>query len=66
MKIIKHGVYDPKIRRFYCQSCGCIFDAEEDEYLREIDCRNETIYSCICPDCGLTSYTSSRVPEDEQ
>ena len=65
MKIVKHGVYDPKIRRFYCQHCGCMFDAEEDEYSREIDCRNETIYSCICPDCGLTSYISARVPEDE-
>lgn len=65
MKVIKHGRYTNSDRRFYCQSCGCIFDAEVDEYSYEIDCCNETIYSSICPKCGITSYISSRVPEDK-
>ena len=64
MKVVKHGGYIPTIRRFYCKACGCIFDAELGEYEYEMDCRNETIYSCICPECGVTSYISSRVPEE--
>lgn len=66
MKIVRHGRSANRDRRFYCQSCGCIFDAERDEYSYEIDCRNETIYSSICPECGTTSYISASVPEDEQ
>ena len=63
MKIIKHGRSTNRDRRFYCQSCGCIFDAEYDEYSYEIDCRNETIYSSICPECGMTSYISAGIQE---
>ena len=66
MKIVIHGrrTHDSN-RRFYCQSCGCVFDAEFGEYSYEIDCHNETIYSSICPECGTTSYISAAVPEDE-
>lgn len=66
MKIVRHGRSANRDRRFCCHSCGCIFDAECDEYSYEIDCRNETIYSSICPECGLTSYISSRIPEDDR
>lgn len=65
MKIVKHGRSANRDRRFFCQSCGCIFDAEYDEYSYEIDCRNETIYSSICPECGTTSYISAGVREAE-
>lgn len=63
MKIVKHGRSANRDRRFFCQSCGCIFDAEYDEYSYEIDCRNETIYSSICPECGMTSYISAGIRE---
>ena len=63
MKIVKHGRSANRDRRFFCQSCGCIFDAEYDEYSYEIDCRNETIYSSICPECGMTSYISAGIQE---
>lgn len=63
MKIVRHGRSANRDRRFFCQSCGCIFDAEYDEYSYEIDCRNETIYSSICPECGTTSYISAGIQE---
>lgn len=66
MKIVSHGRSANRDRRFYCQSCGCIFDAELREYSYEIDCHNETIYSSICPECGMTSYISAAVPEDDR
>ena len=32
MKIIKEGVSQDKIKRFECDVCGCIFEADEGEY----------------------------------
>ena len=32
LKIIKEGVSQDKIKRFECDVCGCIFEADEREY----------------------------------
>lgn len=54
MEIIKLG-RNPKpisaIRRFKCTYCGCVFEADKNEY----ECGSQYsdfYYSCKCPCCG--------------
>ena len=58
MKILKEG--DPgrleNSRRFECPACGCVFVANEGEYRRDVDLRNETTLTCECPTCGRKVY----------
>ena len=58
MKIIKEGDLNKlkRIKRFECKECGCIFEAEKDEY-KEGSQYNETYYYCACPCCNQTVYT---------
>ena len=58
MKIIKEGDLKKlkKIKRFECKECGCIFEAEKDEY-KWGNQYNETYYYCACPCCNQTVYT---------
>lgn len=54
MKIIQHG--KPKtdfntIKRFKCDFCGCVFEADKGEY--KVGTQYNSIYhQCKCPDCG--------------
>ena len=48
MKIIKQGNYNP-IKRFECDKCGCVFEAEKGEYQFLPFKENE--YLCKCPTC---------------
>lgn len=54
MKIIQHGrpetVLNP-IKRFKCIFCGCVFEAEKDEYQSDTQ-YNEVYFHCKCPECG--------------
>lgn len=57
MKIIKAGDLSRvhRVLRFDCQKCGCVFEANENEY-EKADCwaqmhDNEEAY-CKCPCCG--------------
>ena len=58
MKIIKEGDLKKlkKIKRFECKECGCIFEAEKDEYKWDSQ-YNVTYYYCTCPCCNQTVYT---------
>lgn len=59
MKIIKDGDLNrlKRIRRFSCDTCGCLFEADKDEY--EADTQyNETFYLCNCPCCGSKAKES--------
>lgn len=53
MKIIKPG--DPgrldTTRRFECAACGCVFEANATEYIKESDFRNGIFCRCACPTC---------------
>lgn len=53
MKIIKHGNLGvlKNICRFQCYKCGCIFEADDNEYIPLL-ARNEEYYSMGCPYCG--------------
>ena len=54
MKIIKEGDLNrlKEIRRFECEACGCIFEAENTEYKRDYSQReNCGWYAIKCPTC---------------
>ena len=47
--IIQSGKLDSKI--FSCTKCGCVFEADESEWTKDIFC--DTIFiSCKCPTCN--------------
>ena len=60
MKIIKQGLPKEEVERiakatkqFTCERCGCIFEADKDEYSIRQCGYNETEYYCICPNCEI-------------
>lgn len=60
MKIIKQGkskeeLNKPKIKRFECYKCECVFEADETEYKADTD-YIYTTYSCGCPNCGESAF----------
>lgn len=56
MKIIKFGDRQKKaIKRFVCDECGCIFEADRAEYETRFH-RNETYYAVNCPCCNKVVY----------
>ena len=48
-KIIEHGKKPNTIKRFICTHCGCVFEADSDEYKHTLD-RNEDIWTSECPE----------------
>ena len=57
MKIIKPGNIDKikKMKMFNCDFCGCLFEADNTEYITNSQ-YNETYYYVICPFCGRRVY----------
>ncbi len=57
MTVLKEGNCDCakmlvlKIRRFKCDQCGCVFEANKDEY-KSVAQYNDIYYFCKCPCCG--------------
>lgn len=53
MKILKQGKIKniSGIKRFKCNYCGCVFEAEQGEY-KSGQHYNDTYYFCECPFCG--------------
>lgn len=51
-----------KIRTFECDECGCIFEANKDEY-KYGEQYNETYYYCVCPCCQRTTYHEVKLPK---
>lgn len=51
MKIIQHGTPKVTTKIFECSDCGCVFEAEKDEYTYGVQ-YNEEYYYCKCPECG--------------
>ena len=57
-KIITPGKIEDTTRRFSCVACGCVFEADKDEYNTIFD-RNELYHWSLCPECGHISYASN-------
>jgi len=53
MKIIKPGDKTrlQQTKRFLCEDCGCIFEANKGEYRFDND-RNIITCICTCPECN--------------
>lgn len=53
MKIIKDGVIPDETKRFVCSKCGCVFEADKNEYKENFYCGQILEgFSCKCPTCG--------------
>ena len=67
MKIIKQGDLSrlKEIKRFTCKACGCEFEADNTEYRRDYDQReNCGWYTIKCPTCDgwvTTDYEEANV-----
>lgn len=59
MKIIVQGNHDliKKIKKFSCNSCGCIFEANNSEYKYGGSQYNVSYYECRCPCCDAKAYS---------
>lgn len=57
MTVIKEGDRDRakqsvlQTRRFKCDRCGCVFEADKGEY-KSVSQYNDINYFCKCPCCG--------------
>jgi len=51
MNVIKHGKPKITLKRFECEVCGCIFEADKDEYTGHSQ-YNEMWFIARCPECG--------------
>lgn len=58
MKIIVNGDLDRTKRtiRFTCKSCGCVWEANKDEYTYHCDQRDGEFSYMKCPCCGNVVY----------
>lgn len=64
MKIIQDGNLDKlkEIVRFTCKRCGCVFEAEKNEYKTSTQ-YNETYYICKCPFCHNQCSRNEHIQE---
>ena len=52
MKIIEHGKKPDTTKRFTCGHCGCIFEADDNEYTVLVNEQLKIhIFECHCPAC---------------
>lgn len=64
MKILKQGKIPDTRMIFTCIACGCVFEADQNEY-RTHFFKNEYRYSCECPNCGGVVWDPEPVNGDE-
>lgn len=59
MKIIKEGDLNKlkETKKFYCRACGCVFEADNEEYIKE-EQQLDVIFVCECPCCGKKCVNS--------
>lgn len=60
MKIVRMGKTEPTTKRITCEYCGCIFEAEREEYniTSQLGVMHDGLqaYNCICPCCKKSTY----------
>lgn len=45
-------VVENEPKYFYCQECGCLFEADKDDYELVEDADKRCFVVASCPDCG--------------
>lgn len=59
IKIIKLGKKPDTVKRFTCEHCGCVFEADRHDYEETFDGRDGCYYYEVdYPNCGCTVYGS--------
>lgn len=61
MKIIQEGKIPTYTKRFTCDTCGTVFDADKGEYhsCRQLEYTHDDLkYECKCPICCKMAYIS--------
>lgn len=64
IKIVKPGKIPDlkKKRRFVCDYCGCVFDADPDDYAEEYDPGHQQYDRFThCPTCSRIVYTNTEL-----
>lgn len=52
IKIIKPGKKPETDKRYECQHCGCVFEADRDDYEVEYSLLDGYYFKIECPCCG--------------
>jgi hypothetical protein len=65
MKIIQEGKIPTFIKTFKCRYCGCVFEAEKNEYKVEHSQYSEVEYIAECPCCKEKVYGALKVRGEE-
>lgn len=55
-RIVKKGKLTKNIRQFKCPYCGCVFEADEDDYTMTADSHNDYCLESECPTCNRMVY----------
>lgn len=57
-RILKKGKIVKNIQRFKCPNCGCVFEADEDDYIVIMNFRNDfcSFLESKCPACYWNVY----------
>lgn len=55
MKILSHGTKGDKKHKTTCRECGCRFEFQESEGIKDKD-RDGLHVKIACPDCATMAY----------
>ena len=57
VKVLRHGraTNPPKVI-FKCESCSCIFEANEDDFSKVTSKKSPHSFISTCPECHCISY----------
>ena len=53
-------IVEDEPKYFYCRFCGCLFEADTDDYKLVPGAVKEQIAMSSCPDCGHEVYKEVR------
>lgn len=55
-RVLKEGKITKNVRKFKCPDCGCVFEADEDDYTMTMNLRNDFCLESECPTCHRNVY----------
>lgn len=57
-RVLKEGKISKNVRKFRCPNCGCVFEADEDDYATIRNARDDfcSFVESECPTCHKKVY----------
>lgn len=55
-RVLKEGKVVKDVRQFKCPDCGCVFEADEDDYTMTMHSHNDFCLESECPTCHRNVY----------